>query len=431
MPLLFSSFFTSGSYGAPGGGGDNNAIVHATTSLPTGVTGTRDITTVDLKGQTPKMAILVCSRATVSQSPSGSAGQFSIGVTDGTVQYCQVSQDRGDGTPDFRQYVRSASIIEISNAASTPDGVAAFDSFIRNGIRINITNAFERACVVGVIFFCGDNFHGEVVLAQSGAGATLDVPSSFAAEAALFIAPGSSTIPAFISGDIETGLGFCVRSGLDQAVARTSTVGGEVSTLRDSYVVAREISPSLSAAVSSWDDSGLTLTKTGGSWDTLWWVAVFMSFEGLADYESGIWSVPTATGAYSKTGLSSQPSAVFFGHSWDGVNTDDASSGFGMSFCDPNGAFSCGMRGDSGAADADSYVSSANLFQTDSDGVTEFLADIGFEADGWSGEVTTAPAARDWWFLSVSLPAFNPTTNILQLDGDNLQLDAENLFLFG
>ena len=118
-------------------------------------TGTQDFTVAGFG--TPKGAIFLVSYGTANGTAVNHA-MLSVGFTDGTRQRAigiRVENAVVGGSDTGNIESSTACILTALNSADTTDGVATFDSWITDGVRVNWTDAPPSAYLVTCILFGG------------------------------------------------------------------------------------------------------------------------------------------------------------------------------------------------------------------------------------------------------------------------------------
>lgn len=131
--------------------------------FPTGTGGTLDITSAGLgSAANMKAAILVVSGATALDTVHADA-RLTIGVTDGT-NHETVSGNDDDGTPgaSANRSQSSVFVLQGTRDGGVTDFDATFNSWILDGIRINITNGAEAVFKGFAILFNGTDISAKV-----------------------------------------------------------------------------------------------------------------------------------------------------------------------------------------------------------------------------------------------------------------------------
>lgn len=153
-------------------------------------TGTQDITSTDLGGSQPKFALFFMTGATADNtrgSQSGTGARYSLGVTNGTNQWCTSSFESDGYNGGFHfghANAYTTSCVGLYYIGPYCDGRAEFNSWINNGVRINWLVAgglaFKGFCVL-----IGDNGSGDMQVKvgtytrSDTVGGTVDVDCGF------------------------------------------------------------------------------------------------------------------------------------------------------------------------------------------------------------------------------------------------------------
>lgn len=135
-------------------------------------TGTLDLTaSADLAGDTAKGAFLFGNHASANDTAVAIARNC-FGFTDGSLSLCTAGlvEDAASTLTDGHYDTDLAPYVLSGSGALTPDAVAAFDSWITNGIRLDVTNALSGASLINAMLFSGADCEVAVgAVAVSGA----------------------------------------------------------------------------------------------------------------------------------------------------------------------------------------------------------------------------------------------------------------------
>lgn len=135
-----------------------SAVIASTIFTFNTSTGNQDITTSDLGGLTPKLAIFRVGRA-VSDDTDSIDAIVAISATDGTTHFTSGKNDPNNEGTSRDNHLYDDRLLYLSKIGTEyeVDCEASFVSWLTNGIRINWTDAptHGRRCIV--TFFAGDD----------------------------------------------------------------------------------------------------------------------------------------------------------------------------------------------------------------------------------------------------------------------------------
>jgi hypothetical protein len=136
-------------------------------ALSTG-SGTQDFTTSKLGGLTPKVAKFVLVSATSNDTDTTDM-RCSIGACDGTREYCcGWTHDEGDSYSQRRRFGPGSfsggndCVIRLLDGGGSQTLKFSFNSFITNGVRLDIDDTSPSAYYVVVTFYAGSDYTGYV-----------------------------------------------------------------------------------------------------------------------------------------------------------------------------------------------------------------------------------------------------------------------------
>jgi hypothetical protein len=240
------------------------------------------------------------------------AAVFGIGFTDGTNEFsvCVNSLDAISSTITRRSFSNTSFCVCLEDSYDATDYEFAFDSWLTDGVRINITTASASSRSVTFIFFGGslvENVHAGS-LDMGAVPSTIDYTSpGFEPSLVFSLSHCSSTIG--VSSPLTLGFGAAHNDGSDTqkhiglwditAVTTTDT-GGHYST---TAAIGQAYNGAITwrGTISGFDSSGFSITTTGSN--PVNDVAAFLSVKlsnsvnvSLDDVDS-----PTSTGDFSVT----------------------------------------------------------------------------------------------------------------------------------
>ena len=286
--------------------------VATTRSAIRGTAGTQDFTVTDFG--TPKAALCFFNYCTSDGTPASNA-VCSVGMTDGTNDRCVAiySLDARSTTD-----VHRAAFNDRIAGTSTSSIVIAFDSWVTDGVRINVTTTNGTQGFLTVVLLGGSDLSADVHECSPSTGGT-DVTSVGFRPDMLFVIGHGGTMPQ--TGDTACVLSMgvadynagsernrCVLFGQQNGQAASAC---EASARNDSCCGQAYGAGVLSwrAAASSFDSSGYTMTANANPGTDE--VAVLaLAFGGAVDCWVGTMDTPTSTGDDAQAGPSFRPQFV-------------------------------------------------------------------------------------------------------------------------
>ncbi|NEI52728.1 hypothetical protein GR217_34480 [Rhizobium leguminosarum] len=347
VPIGTGAGAAAGSSTAAAVAGAPDVVAYANFVLPS-ATGNFTISTSDLQGKTPKMAMLALCNAEASEVGFSAAGEESFhtfGATDGTNQWSATSCSESGSNNDRRAYTASACLLE-TNQSGTTLLEATFVSFAANQVTINITTL--NAEIYGkrgfVQFFAGTNCSVEVGVINGETDGAATKTIGFTPEGLLFseswlAAPGNADTA------IQT-FGFALNDGSATQYAggrylSSGTGEGRVNNKAGGYG-ANSIP---TCAVSF---SGADVTAT---WSTAFEIDMpyaAWSFGGHLTAKAGTITSPTSPGTVTASGLGITPLSALFITGPGAVNTSVSGMGFGAGWLTGSGGGSMGALSKTG-----------------------------------------------------------------------------------
>jgi len=400
-------------------------------ALNTG-TGTQDFTTTDLGGLTPKAALFLLSRAITDGTAADNFG-FCIGAATGASNrwaVCMTGQDaQAAAVTDGGAKSRCA--IMLNPVDGTLEFEADFDSFITNGIRINITDAPPSAWLLTVILFAGTDL--SAYAGNQDLGDTLDLETNITApgfEPRVVIAAvldfrnidttGSFGVtPRFSTGVVHSnGAGTITQRSLAWRSTDAQNSMQVTGALENIYGVF-----SITATALDWggdfanfDASGFSVFSrlAGANGTDLGYLA--LSFGGVIDGKVVTVTTPTGAGDQTQAGIGFTSQAVLMGltlgEAVNTVYTNDNADAVGVGMFTPTASFFSSIVEDDGAADSDNKSMSDNtavrmLKTTGVDSLTASWSS--FNSDGWVLNYSVVEAAGKFgWALAFQAVAGAP-----------------------
>jgi len=277
-------------------------------------TGTQDITISGFG--TPKAAIFYYNVNTDDDTIFNLV-RLSEGYTDGTNQaVTAITSADGQSTTNCKRAVRNDAVIAAISTSSYQTR-ANFDSWVTDGVRINITTAPSAARFVTVVLINGDDVLSTFAGTPTLSSTSTVVNVGFEASLVVMSTVGQSVNPASPVDQSIFSSGFAVNDGSDtnagvfssdQTALSTSNSGSYTS---DQYSVGEVFNNTLNwgGSVGSYTGTGFTVTTTvSPSTDVIALLAIELDTGAQAkivNYDS-----PTSAGARNFTGSGFTPSFV-------------------------------------------------------------------------------------------------------------------------
>jgi len=373
-------------------------------------TGTQDITISGFG--TPKAAIFYSDGVLTDDTITNST-RNSVGYTDGTNEAVVANFSlNGFSASDTSRLHRTDSVIlVISQTAET--GRANFDSFITDGVRIDITDAPPTANFVTVILINGDDVSDvKVETKQLTTTSTVITTVGFESSLVFLNSVGINAIDGSVGGQALMSNGIAVNDGsdsnfgilqFDQDAQGTSNTG-QFTSNTDSVGQFFNNSLTWGGDVNTYTSTGFTISTSASPGDD------FVSYLALKFTNSPLVDVsivdsPTATGDKSFGSTASQPdfNLMITGNS-TALDTNTSGVGFSTFVADATNQFGNSYSMEDAAATmvVDSISASGNLVQL-FNGVKEFEASFtNFTSSGADFNFSTVDGtARKWISLFI------------------------------
>lgn len=304
MPLRYDSFL--------GRGGGNifppERIAVTRVALNTS-TGPQDIT---INGfGTPKAALFILSAAVNNATVEGDCA-LSIGATDGTNQW--VHATRADDNVALTNTTRRGTSDEVIMLLTTSGAIlleANFDSWITDGVRINLTNA-DTAKLLTVVLFGGPGLKAEANTVNGATSGNISTANPGFEMNALIMAR-QALVNDSISSEALLGMGFASWDGATlrqvsyEFRSLDAQANTEVRAAIDNAAIMNNHNPSQDVTIENITDTSFDLRSNGTDWDTSDFGYLALNFGNGAAW-AGVLDGPTVTGDQAWTGIGFQPS---------------------------------------------------------------------------------------------------------------------------
>lgn len=414
--LLSSGNFFNGSGGGGGGSGETGADLAAAIipfTTPVVTTGTQNLTSSAYGGGTPILAMFNTGETTALKNNEPEI-MIGFGATDGTNQfaanaYSADAQTSGGGA-DRRVGVTDKCMLRLGLSIGSE---AAYSSFLTDGVQVNHTDDWPSAYHQHAIVAGGSDLTtavGTVTPTTGGVTVTLgwqpDAIIFYGVNDAMNDSVGSfcSACMGFAAWDSGASLtevvaGVTADTGttrLYRVAVETTACHAQIDVTSSSYTFTINVTRS---------GTGFTATSssTVGT-DKIGYIALKIA-GGQA--KAGTWALPTGTGSASKTGVGFKPRLVILAGTDRTATGVAAGSLFGIAALarEPRaaGIFSSfvsdgAAQNGSNPSDTRHTVDDNGLYGLLAAGGADFDIDLtSLDADGWTVNVTDAPAGAYLW----------------------------------
>lgn len=396
-------------------------------ALNTG-TGTQDITTTDLGGLTPKAVKIIVTRCVTDGTAADGAG-FYWGLSDGTNEAAGgYESEHGQASMDNQldQDTTANRLLTIydGTADSVVEATIDFDSFITNGVRINITDAPAAAYLATVTLYAGSDLSAHVgkqdlgntadaLIAITSVGFEADVLEVFMNHSYTGAGGDSNMSMGLVHNDRASGVTQrCIVHG-----QRGSFSSSQVRTMyRDGECIAKlqnVASLDWIGTAQSFDSSGFDIQlgngRAPGNADIAW-LALRLGSSPAVSAKVYTFSTPTGTGSAADNGLGSEPQFVMYlatrSAVADTVETDADGGTVGMVLADADEAYTQSISDEDAALDSNTQSLSDDKLNlpthTGASGQEASLTSMGSGGVTWNWTAVDA-TARLWPALAIGI----------------------------
>jgi len=295
-------------------------VVHAFIA-PT-ATGNFDITDTRLGGRTPKAVLFFVTNHVAANDGSGTVhAKQSVGGTDGTRTFGVGfrGQDGVSNSLTSRRELSSVAIlVQDSTNSTTYNCIAAFNSWLTNGVRMNFTTA-DVAYRVTAVFFAGDDLQAYLGLQNLGTGTSaIDITAPNFEPDAVF---GWTSHGADASNN-EVFYGMCFGIAINDGVP-TQYATSVIAPSAEAENMAQIIWDNRIGGQKATGGTSVTYTLTAGTFDSQGfsitpsasagsddWLYLALSFGGK-QFDLFPITTPTSTGVQSYTAPGFEPQFGF------------------------------------------------------------------------------------------------------------------------
>jgi hypothetical protein len=342
-----------------------------------------------------------------------------MGAVDGTREWaiCSSSED-GVATSDCNRYANSNFCIHILDANGSRDGEIVFDSFVTDGVEVDITNSFNDNYYVTAVLFGGDTdltVYADFLSAPPDSGGFTDYSDpGFQPDLILFGSTGTSST----SSDARISVGAAIRSPslVNRASAMMATDSAGTSETASYIASARCVvnlessALSRSYSVEEFQANGFRLRHhTGASSGNIPVGYLALKMNDVSTY-LGTMDAPSSTGDDAQTGPGFTPQFVMLGEVDDGaVDTVYENGAFAIGVFDEDGDEATQGQSDEdaqGTTDTQCMAHSRAAYFADEAGTIIHDAQFStMDANGWTLNFSTATRAAKWWALAIETEA--------------------------
>ena len=328
----------------------------------------------------------------------------SIGYCDGTQQAVSlVGAVNGVSTSNTARLESSTSVIGELDGSGTVIGAAAFDSFITDGVRINVTSASAtpRFCIVTLIG--GDATDVKVNFSPAiGSGNTVVNTVGFEADLVMTSCVGAPSNAGSLDHSIIS-RGIAVNDGVDSSFMRATFDRDGVGTTRtgvyvsDTYATGQYFGDVLNwgGSIGSYTSSGFTVTHGSASNDVFAYIAIKFANTFV---KASIEETPAFTGSKSFGSTPSTPNFLqILGSDAGALNTSTQGLGASDFYGDATNQYSVSSYSADAVVVTDNgkINKTGGLIQLTSAGTTQLDSTFtGFTATGADFNFTTTTATK-------------------------------------
>lgn len=390
-------------------------------------TGTQDITVSGFG--TVKAYLAFVGRGTTNGTP-GTHAAWSVGAADGTLQsLANIMSEDAQASSDTYRNMETDEVLQVIAINGQDDGEANHDSFITDGIRINVGVAPPSAWLMKFLLFGGSDLSvkvGTATLTASQDASQGFTGVGFEADVIFFWTTTAGTgIPADSISGIS--FGFATNNGtLVQSchsdIGRDNAATMEVYSIQSTNrcIVAQNATGGISrsAEFSTFDSDGFTLIKRDGTFN-IEFHYLALNFGGVINFQGWNGSPPTSTGNWAQTWPGFTPQAVLLLPSFlDAQNTQrrpesQGGGAMGVAAFDENAEWCIGFSDEDNQADSDtqSLANNKAISFARGDGTEVFTAtgpsgSGSFDASGFTLNFTATDTGTTRYWAGIAFEEF-------------------------
>ncbi len=333
-------------------------------------------------------------------------------VTPNEVSVTILSEDAQTASDTKRRHTTNSFITSLDIAGAFEYN-CSFNSYITDGVRINLDVLPSSATLVTLVFFGGidttDSFASTINL---GTGTSaIDVTAPGFEPSLVFMSTIGHGTPTAVQNNAIFSTGVCINDGadtqafsalFDQDGQGTANVGTYVS---DGQTAAQVFNDSVNwlATIGSFDASGFSIIPSASaSSDLVFYLAI--RFSNNPDISLDLLDGPTTTGDFSVTAPGFEPSfGLIFTSDTTAVNINQSGEGIGLYAFDATNDFHVVYGSDDAVGTSNSGSLNSDSFH-DLDGTTNLHVGTfsSFDANGFTLNFTIVPStARKWPILTI------------------------------
>lgn len=375
--------------------------------------GTEDFTVAGFgAASSVKAAIFICTNAQVNDTQRANS-VIGIGYTDGTTDLNDgIGIQDGVATSNTdRQHSNTKCVCALDGTSTTTLYEGDFDSFITDGIRIDITKAPATAVYVTCILIGGaDATNAHCGLKSLGDGTSpVDITDPGFEPDLVLVSGVSNSNNAGTAGNAVIHIGLAHNGGNQKGVAfRDSNGSGtmQLSMYTSSSTIGGEVTASAIGwlgTVGDFDSSGFSITPSANTgFDRIYYLALkFSNNPGISVFSQ---DGPTSTGSksYTEPGFTPDFGMLLLTDSTaEDTFQNSGSDGLSIATFDADNQFCSSISSEDGVSTSNAMTLSDNKVIHDLDAGSTDLT-VGtftppFDPNGWTFNFTTAPVtARKW-----------------------------------
>lgn len=284
------------------------AIINSALSTST---GTQDFTTTDFANAEDIDAAIVEVVGATSYGSVASHLRYCFGFTDGVRSRCSYIRSRDNqNTTDTLRIMSDTNLIHIINTTDTSvNGTAEFSSWIDNGIRINITDAFASAYKIKITLFSGVSAYVGTVTSDAGEDVAKSITDPGFSPDQIIIHSAKSLNS--VTDTASLTIGVC-GNDLTQGFLDISDVDNVFTSITSAYVSNQYVYfgyPSTHIEITDILSNGFEITQRDAA-GTNYFSYLALKYEGGLNHNIVHYTSPVSDGNITTTGIGFTPQYV-------------------------------------------------------------------------------------------------------------------------
>lgn len=389
-------------------------------------------TTIDFTssgfGTTLLAEFFVCAGTTYDTITNDSV--LSYGAADGSFEFAvgvQAEHNQTSSDTDRASSItRCCTLLDFG--ASTYNGELSFNSFITDGVRCDIDNAFSTGFKIIAVLTGGDDVSvdvGQITLPNAVDATQATTAPAFTPDFVKFASISHAT-DSIATTTWMLSRGVCVNDGsatqrayssYRKNAAGTTIHGADLITdgVGTGYTVSGVVD--WRAELTSFDLNGFTLTNRDNASGSpeIWYVAVKCPSNSVW---AGTYAAPTATGNDAVTAPAFKPQYLELGLSrivtadTNATDNDSAQHGWSVNTASAQYSVCTTSEDNAGTSVEKSIVDSEAINAPSFDGTSEYLGTLSsFDTNGWTFNFSAVRgSASKWWAFAVEEDAGSGST---------------------